>query len=67
MIYGDVNGDSKVNVLDAIIINRYTISLSEIKGVYLVAADVNRDGKVNVLDAIIINRYTIGLSNIAQK
>ena len=67
VIYGDVNGDSKVNVLDAIIINRYTISLSEIKGVCMVGADVNRDGKVNVLDAIIINRYTIGLSSIAQK
>ena len=67
VIYGDVNGDSKVNVLDAIIINRYTISLSKIKGVCMVGADVNRDGKVNVLDAIIINRYTIGLSSIAQK
>lgn len=67
VIYGDVNGDGKVNVLDAIIINRYTINLSSINGVYLVGADVNRDGKVNVLDAIIINRYTIGLSSITQK
>ena len=67
VIYGDVNGDGKINVLDAIIINRYTISLSNISGTYLVSADVNRDGKVNVLDAIIINRYTIGLSEIAQK
>lgn len=67
VIYGDANGDGKVNVLDAIIINRYTISLSKITGTCLVAADVNRDGKVNVLDAIIINRYTIGLSDIAQK
>lgn len=67
VIYGDANGDSKVNVLDAIIINRYTINLSKINGVCMVGADVNRDGKVNVLDAIIINRYTIGLSNIAQK
>ena len=67
VIYGDVNGDGKVNVLDAIIINRYTISLSEINGVCMTGADVNRDGKVNVLDAIIINRYTIGLSSIAQK
>ena len=67
VIYGDANGDSKVNVLDAIIINRYTINLSKINGVCMVGADVNKDGKVNVLDAIIINRYTIGLSNIAQK
>ena len=67
VIYGDVNGDGKVNVLDAIIINRYTINLSSINGVCLVGADVNRDGKVNVLDAIIINRYTIGLSSITQK
>lgn len=67
VLYGDVNGDGKINVLDAIIINRYTIKLSNISSTYLVAADVNKDGKVNVLDAIIINRYTIGLSEITQK
>ena len=67
VIYGDANGDSKVNVLDAIIINRYTINLSKINDICMIGADVNRDGKVNVLDAIIINRYTIGLSDIAQK
>lgn len=67
VIYGDVNGDGKINVLDAILINRYTIGLYNINGTYLTAADVNRDGKVNVLDAIIINRYTIGLSDIVQK
>jgi hypothetical protein len=67
VIYGDVNGDGKINVLDAILINRHTIGLYNIKGAYLTAADVNRDGKVNVLDAIIINRYTIGLYDIVQK
>ncbi len=67
VIYGDANGDEKINVLDAIIINRFTINLSKITGVYLEGADANRDGKVNVLDAIIINRYTIGLSEISQK
>ena len=67
VIYGDVNGDGKVNVLDAIIINRYTINLSEINSICMVGADVNDDKKVNVLDAIIINRYTIGLSDIAQR
>ncbi len=67
VIYGDVNGDAKVNVLDAILINRSTIGLYNISGTFLTSADVNRDGKVNVLDAIIINRYTIGLSDIVQK
>lgn len=67
VIYGDMNGDGKTNVLDAIFINQSTIGLYKIEGIYLVAADVNRDGKVNVLDAIIINRSTIGLDEIKQK
>lgn len=67
VIYGDVNGDGKANVLDAILINRSTIGLYKIGGIYLVAADVNHDAKVNVLDAIIINRSTIGLDEIKQK
>ena len=67
VIYGDLSGDGKINALDAIKLNRYTIGTSSLAGCYLVAADVSGDGKSNALDAIIINRYTIGLSDIKQR
>ena len=67
VIYGDVSGDGKINALDAIMVNRYTIGTTSLSGCKLVAGDVSKDGKTNALDAIIINRYTIGLSDIKQK
>lgn len=67
VIYGDVSGDGKINALDAIKVNRYTIGTTTLTGCYLAAGDVSKDGKTNALDAIIINRYTIGLSEIKQK
>lgn len=68
VIYGDVNGDGRINVLDMIKVNRHILELSELEGCYLAAADANRreDG-VNVLDMIHINRYALGLADIAQK
>ena len=68
IIYGDVNGDSAVDVLDIIRMNRHTLGLSELKDVYLEAGDANRkqDG-VDVLDIIVTNRHTLGLTTIKQK
>ena len=68
VIYGDVNGDGAVDVLDIIKINRHTLGLSELKDAYLEAGDANRkqDG-VDVLDIIVTNRHTLGLTTIKQK
>ena len=68
IIYGDVNGDSAVDVLDIIKMNRHTLGLSVLKDVYLEAGDANRkqDG-VDVLDIIVTNRHTLGLATIKQK
>lgn len=67
VIYGDVSGDGRINALDAIMVNRYTIGTTTLSGCYLAAGDVSKEGKTNALDAILINRYTIGLSEIKQK
>ncbi|MBR3611186.1 MAG: leucine-rich repeat protein [Oscillospiraceae bacterium] len=49
-IYGDINGDGKVNVIDANLIRRYAAKMIELEEEQLSVADVNGDGKVNVLD-----------------
>ena len=56
---GDVNGDGKVNLVDAALISRYVVGGW---GVTLNAsnADVNADGKVNLIDAALISRYVVG-------
>lgn len=66
IIYGDVSGDGKVNTLDAIKLNKFSIGLASLKGVYKEAADASGDGKVNTLDSIIVNKFSIGLAKIKQ-
>lgn len=67
VIYGDVNGDGEINVLDMIKVNCHILGLDKLSGTYLVAADANRKGDgLNVLDMIYINRHALGLSTIKQ-
>ncbi|NLI70111.1 MAG: hypothetical protein GX364_04520, partial [Firmicutes bacterium] len=58
---GDLTGDSKVDVNDAIWLLRSIVNLAELSLNQEVAADVNGDGKVTVQDAILILRYIVGL------
>lgn len=61
---GDVNGDGKVNTIDALLIQRHVVKLSTLSGNYLAAADINGDGSVNTVDALLIQRYVVKLSQI---
>lgn len=49
---GDVNNDGKINALDAILILRAAVDLTNLNDVQKKAADMNGDGRVNALDAI---------------
>ncbi|MBR3952905.1 MAG: dockerin type I repeat-containing protein, partial [Oscillospiraceae bacterium] len=60
-IYGDVDGNGKVNVLDANLIRRYSAKLVDFDENQLQAADVDGNGKVNVLDANLVRRYAAKL------
>ena len=55
---GDVNGDGKVNGIDAIVLRQYLASWDV--QLSLEAADVNGDDKVNGLDAILLRQYLAG-------
>ena len=67
VIYGDVNGDGQVNVLDIIKINRNILALDQLSGAYKEAGDANRKGDgINILDLIVVNRHSLGLTTIQQ-
>ena len=59
--FGNVDGNDKVNVIDANLVRRYAAKLAELSAEQVFAADVNGDGKVNVLDANLIRRYAAKL------
>ena len=56
VIYGDVNGDGIVDILDSIMIQKYTSGKMEFTPEQIAAADYNRDGNVDILDASAIQR-----------
>lgn len=60
-VFGDVDGNGKINVLDANIIRRYSAKLRDLTKTQFIAADVDGNGNVNVLDANLIRRYAARL------
>ncbi len=64
IIAGDSNGDGRVSVLDATLIQKYSASIEELTGDKLTVSDVNKDGVVNVLDATEIQKYLADLPSV---
>ena len=58
VIYGDANGDGKVNAQDASRVLQYNAGWDV--AIDMVAADANGDGKVNAQDASRILQYNAG-------
>ena len=66
IIYGDVNADGKVSLMDMIAIQRHLVKLSNLEEIYLTASDANHDDKCSLMDMISIQRHIIKLDNIKQ-
>ncbi len=55
---GDVNGDGRVDIIDALFIAQYTVGTRTIN---TTVGDVSGDGNANIVDALFIAQYTVGL------
>lgn len=62
IVPGDVTGDGKVKLIDAITIQKAALSMTELSGQALINADVNCDSKVNLLDAILAQKLALGIT-----
>jgi len=60
-VYGDLNGDTVVNNLDAAQVLKYDAAIIELTKDLLTLGDVNLDNNVNNLDAGMILRYDAGI------
>ena len=60
-IYGDVNNDKKVSMVDAVLIMRNTLGLNDLSADAAVRADVDGDGSVTIKDSINVLRYICGI------
>lgn len=64
IIFGDLNLDSSVNLLDAITSQKYiinSITLDDITAVDESLLDINKDGTINLLDAIALQKHLVNL------
>ncbi len=62
VVYGDVDGDGRINALDALQVERSNVNMVTLDDVQREAADVKNDARVNSLDSLAIKRYVVGLS-----
>lgn len=58
---GDVDGDGRVSIADAVLVMRHAMGLAQISPEYLQNADVNGDGSISILDGVSIMRMAMGL------
>ena len=57
---GDANSDGVVDVLDAAVIQKYSVGKATLTANQLYVADVNNDNNVDILDAAQIQKYSVG-------
>lgn len=58
---GDVNGDGKINTLDAMLILRTAVGVVDLDASQKVRADIDGNNKINTMDAMLILRRAVGL------
>ena len=66
VIYGDINGDGKIDKDDCLAILRQLNGYTKLNGAYQEAADANHDGKINKDDCLAILRQLNGYADIKQ-
>lgn len=57
VVFGDADGNGKINVFDANLIRRHAAKMADITEENLAAADVDANGKINVMDSNTVRRY----------
>lgn len=64
VIYGDINGDSKINKDDCLAILRHINGYTKLKNAFKEAGDANHDGKINKDDCLAILRHLNGYTRL---
>lgn len=60
-VYGDVNGDGDITVVDATLVQKHVVQLETLSADKQILADVNGDNTISVVDATLIQKYVVQL------
>ena len=67
IIYGDANGDGKINSVDLLVIQRYILELETLDDIFIKASIINKTSKKPTsVDLLLIQRHILGLQIIEQ-
>ncbi len=67
LLYGDVNGDGKINSVDLLVLQRDILQIQEVDEIFKKAGNINKNGKKPTsVDLLLIQRHILGLQIIVQ-
>lgn len=66
VIYGDINGDGAINLVDMLYQRRHILGIGELRDEKLIAGDINKKGGVDLVDMLYVKRYILGIGSISQ-
>lgn len=67
IIYGDVNGDGKINSVDLLVLQRHILKIKLLDPIFKKAANIRRDGSnPTSVDLLLIQRHILKLKEIEQ-
>ena len=68
VLYGDINGDGKINSVDLLVLQRHILEIQTIEKIFQKAANINKNGKKPTsVDLLLIQRHILGLKIIEQR
>ena len=68
VLYGDVNGDGKINSVDLLVLQRHILEIQTIDEIFQKAGNINKNGKKPTsVDLLLIQRHILGLQIINQR
>lgn len=67
ILYGDVNGDGKINSIDLLVLQRHILEKERFAGVFLKAGNISKNGKKpSSTDLLLIQRHILQMQYIKQ-
>ena len=67
IIYGDSNGDGKINSVDLLVLQRHILELQNLESIFMKASNVRKiSTKPSSVDLLLIQRHILGLQEIEQ-